>query len=270
MLGVSASMRWIDAHCHLSDPRVSIEPLLSECRHSGIDRFVLGGVDPEDWERQDQLDLAHPSTFIKVFGLHPWKVDEWVGLGEATRLSEALTELERRLPGIRALGETGLDAARDRFKRSKAEQLRCFEAQVELAAHFSKPLVLHVVRAHAAALELLESRRSQVRGGLVHSFSGTWQDARRYLDLGLVLSVSARITFPDATDLHETVLKAPPDRLVFETDAPDQPPHGSTVKTNSPLSLLKVVQRASEIRSESPESLLDRSRDILTGLFQIT
>ena len=71
------------------------------------------------------------------------------------------------------------------------------------------------------------------------------------------------MTYPDAHDLHETVLKAPTDRLVFETDAPDQPPYGSPEKVHTPLSLLKVVQKVSEIRSETPQTLLDRSRDTI-------
>jgi TatD DNase family protein len=121
--------------------------------------------------------------------------------------------------------------------------------------------VLHVVRAHALALETLKSAR--LGTCLIHSFSGTWTDARQYLDLGCILSISARVTYPDAHDLHETVLKAPLDRLVFETDAPDQPPYGAAEKVHTPLSLLKVVQKVSEIRSVTRDQLLDRSRDTI-------
>lgn len=118
------------------------------------------------------------------------------------------------------------------------------------------------------ALDILTAHKP-LYGGLVHSFSGTWGDARKYLDLGLTLSISARITYPEAHDLHEIVRLAPADRLVFETDAPDQPPHGATDKLHTPLSLLRVVHKVSELRGESHETWLDRSRDNLKRIFNI-
>jgi TatD DNase family protein len=288
---------WIDAHCHLSDPRIAadLDRVLDECANHGITRFVLGGVDPKDWQRQRELDERYPGKFVRVYGLHPWWVhdliahnssrDEHVASPDNSSRDEfatasatfhqAIMRLESEVAQCAALGETGLDNARDRFKHSRELQLQAFEAQLALAQKHRKPLVLHIVKAHALALETLE-RRKPANGGLVHSFSGAWADARRYLDLGLTLSVSARVTYPDAADLHETVRKAPADRLVFETDAPDQPPYGAPVtpagKLHTPLSLLKVVQKVSEIRGESPESpelWLDRSRDKLVRLFAL-
>jgi TatD DNase family protein len=258
-------MSYVDAHCHLSDPRAAgdLERTLASCARVGITRFVLGGVDPADWDRQEQLDRTHPGTFVKVFGLHPW----WVHEHSEAELDVALAALERRLAGCAALGETGLDAARDRFKTSRDRQLSAFEAQLALAARADRPVVLHVVRAHEAALERLAAA-APPRGGLVHSFSGTWGDARRYLDLGLTLSVSARITHPRAHELRETVRRAPADRLVFETDAPDQPPYGSPDKVHTPLSLLKVVDEVSKIRAEPAETLLKTSLENLRRILR--
>src|ERR1700690_4000013 len=84
---------WIDAHCHLSDSRVSAEPVLQECRRAGISRFVLGGVNPEDWERQGLLARAHPGVFFKVFGAHPWWIDEMSRKGQSVAIGEAMTQL---------------------------------------------------------------------------------------------------------------------------------------------------------------------------------
>jgi TatD DNase family protein len=243
---------------------------LEDCLRAGISRFILGGIGPEEWDRQDELALAYPGKFIKVFGLHPWRVDELASKASgASQITRELEKLAVRLAQAGALGETGLDAGRDRFKRSKPAQLAAFETQLDLARERAKPLVLHVVRAHSVALEILARKRASLGlGGLVHSFSGSWADARNYLDLGFTLSVSARITHPDAHDLRETTAKAPAERLVFETDAPDQPPYGCTSKLHTPLSLLKVIDKVSEIRSEAPEVLLDRSRDILKRIFR--
>jgi TatD DNase family protein len=267
-------MSWIDAHCHLSDIRLSsaLPGLLKQCEAEGIRQFILGGVDPDDWNRQSDLDRHYPGKFLKVFGFHPWAVHDLAmqsAPGQAVgSIERILQKLEPLLNDCVALGETGLDAARSRLKGSRAEQLFAFESQLALAKTRHKPLVLHVVRAHPTALDILAAHKPS-QGGIVHSYSGTWAEARKYLDLGLTLSISARITHPDAHDLHETVSRAPADRLVFETDAPDQPPHGAASKLHTPLSLLRVVDKVSELRGEQAEAWLDRSRDNLQRIFNI-
>jgi TatD DNase family protein len=257
-------MNWVDAHCHLSDERLKAQlpSLLGECEKAGIHRFVMGGVDPREWERQAELERAYPGRCVRVFGLHPWWVHD-----HPQEIDAGLEALRQQASNCAAIGETGLDGARDRLKTSRSQQLHAFEAQIEIAREATKPLVLHIVRAHAPAIEVLERTRP-AHGGIIHSFSGTWADARKYLDLGFTLSISARVTYPNAHDLHETAQKAPGDRLVFETDAPDQPPYGFPGKVHTPLSLLKVVQRISEIRQENPETLLDRSRDNLQRILR--
>lgn len=267
---------FLDAHCHLADRRVEgqVDEILRECEREGIGAFLLGGVDPVDWKRQDELERAYPGKFFKSYGLHPWVVDRIVQdeadpAMRTQKIGALFEELKRRLPQAHALGETGLDGSRDRFKRSRVEQTLAFEWQLGLAQEMDKAVVLHVVRAHAQALDLLEQPRFAGVGGMVHSFSGTQNDAQRYLRLGWLLSFSARLTHPQAGELREIVKKCPADCLLFETDAPDQPPFGHEGPLHTPVSLLKVVGEASTLRGESSESLLIQSRENLARVFRL-
>jgi TatD DNase family protein len=266
-------MDWVDSHCHLTDLRVfsRVDQMISDCRAKGISRFILGGVSPEEWQRQIELKKRYPSTFGLCFGLHPWWVDEVSAESQDScdaddRLEEALTQLKRDLPNLNGLGETGLDWSKNR-KRSTESQLWVFREQLELAKKFKKPLVLHIVRTHAEALAELRKQAPFPAGGIVHSFSGNWVQAREYIEMGFLISVSARVTYPQASDLHEVVKNCPAQSLILETDAPDQPPSGSTDAAHTPLSLLQVAAVCAEIRGLTAEQVLGQSRDNVLPVF---
>jgi TatD DNase family protein len=211
---------------------------------------------------------------VPVFGLHPWWVDGLLGEHDDPReraraLDEAISRLEREAASeeVSAIGETGLDGARGRLKRSGLEQEKAFRAQLVLSSRLAKPVVLHVVRAHEQALAILAERSGAP--GIIHSFSGNRDQARRYQNLGWSLSFSARITFEEAHEVREALKECPADRLLLETDAPDQPPFGHADAIHSPMSLLVVAESAAKIRSESAHDLLRRSRDNAQRIFRL-
>ena len=267
---------WIDAHCHLSDDRVTdkqLKEILDQAEKQNLTHFILGGVKPREWDKQLELKRKFPHQFSLVFGLHPWWIDERAREASSTssceqELENALERLSQQVPTLTAIGETGLDFARERKQSSGALQLWAFQAQLELARKSNKPLVLHVVRAHNEVLALL--RRRGGHAGIVHSFSGTRPEAKQYVELGLVISIGARVTHPDATELHAVAKEIPLQNLVFETDAPDQPPFGSEGKLHTPLSLFLVVKKVAELRKMDPESLLKQSRENLIRIFSPT
>jgi len=274
---MSSHFQWIDAHCHLTDTRVFLDAdrILKECRDQGIAQFLLGGISPEEWVRQIQLKKNNPEAIGLCFGAHPWWVDDVVS-GKIAPLDqcdaedvieEALTELRRDTAQISAVGETGLDFARDRRKKSEEPQTWAFQEQLLIAKQASKPLVLHIVQAHEEALKILKAKGPFKARGLVHSFSGSWEQAQRYMDLGFLISVGARATYPEAQTLHHVIRECPKECLVLETDAPDQPPFHHHGELHSPLSLLKVAEICAQIRSEKAETLLSQCRQNLLGVF---
>jgi TatD DNase family protein len=269
--GAKGSKQWIDGHCHLADPRfdTDLDHRLAEARAVGIGVWIQGGVGPEDWERQLQLQARLGAAIVPTFGLHPW----WVaGHGEA-ELEAALALLEARLPRAMGLGELGLDASPHHCPpETLPRQSRAFEAQLAMAKHAHKPLVLHVVRAHPPALEALERLGPFPAGGLVHSFSGSGEIARQYLALGFHLSLGGSVTREGFQTLKKAVGSLPFDRLVLETDAPDQLPQLPGVEPgslNEPRHLVGIADAVARLRGVSREELLDQSTQNLKRLFRL-
>ena len=268
---------WIDAHCHLADPRwaVELEQVLERAAKSGVGRFMQGGVDPEDWDRQRELSRRYPGRVWPVFGLHPWWVRDPARTDAEIEGALSLLESAVREPGVRALGEVGLDFAGDpAFGEGKLRerQLRIFERQLEIADKAGKPVVLHVVRAHGEALDVLERRGRPGRGGLNHAFSGSLEVARRYIELGLLISVGGGLVRKKGFEtLKRAVVKIPAEALVIESDAPDQPPEGWCGRTglawNEPSSVLEVAHAVAELRGERAEAVLERSARNLERVF---
>lgn len=242
-----------DAHCHLPDPRVTdLDQVLARSRAAGITRWVLGGVGPEDWDAQVRLRERMGPSVVLSFGLHPWRARE---LSEEA-LAQELALLKERLPQAHALGELGLDRMQE---EGWERQVQAFEAQLALAQ--GKPLILHVVRAHEPVLERLE--KGGPHRGLVHSFIGGPEVARRYLDLGLKLSLSGVVARAKGYEqLKRAVVKLPADAWTLESDTPDQShTHGVP---SEPADLLVIADAIAALRGSTREAVLIQAETNLT------
>lgn len=268
--------RWIDAHCHLADRRLddSRDEVLARAREAGVGTWIQGGVGPDDWVRQKALAEALGEALVPAFGVHPWFALETHDL----QLEAALRRLEEWLPSVGLLGETGLDRFRLRklpeAKRADADrrQRHAFQAQLALAYGKKYPLVLHVVRAHEDVLAKLESLGAPPAGGLVHSFSGSAEDARRYLDLGLHLSFGTGALKAGREPLLDLAATVPPDRRLLETDAPDQSAtelaaDGSST-LNEPANLLSVARALAPRIGVPAERVLDDAAEAARALLR--
>ena len=252
---------WADAHSHLADPRIeNAGALLVEARAQGIQFFLQGGLGPEDWQRQLELASREPGVW-PVFGLHPY----WVADHSDNDCEAALDQLARVMGKASALGETGLDFRPSIVKDSKSRQISCFEAQLEMAKVAHKPVVLHIVRAFDEALQILDLFGHQTTG-FVHSFAGAWPQAKEYLDRGYLISVGGPLCRPGLKRLHQAVRQIPLDRLLIETDSPDQPPPGINLAENRPSTLLFVAERVAEIKGLTREQILDKTCENLRKL----
>jgi TatD DNase family protein len=257
---------WIDGHCHLADPRLedSLEQVLAASREAGVGAWVQGGVCPEDWDRQLALQAKlGKGHFLISFGLHPW----WVSAASRPQVDAGLEALRRRLPEADGAGELGLDLGEKHAGSLELQQF-AFREQLEIAKAARKPLVLHIVRAHPQAIEILRQSAPYPAGGLVHSFSSSTENARTYIQLGFLLSISGAVTKPGFQTLKKALDWLPSERLVLETDSPDQPPAGVT-GLNTPARLFDVATAIGKIRGEPPEELLTASAANLRKLFGV-
>lgn len=232
-----------DTHCHLQaldDAAAAI----ARARAVGVERFLLAGVAPDGWARDDELAAAHDALFIS-YGLHPQAVATLDDAQCDRILDELDARLARRGPRVVALGEIGLDAVDDR-RASLARQERVFVAQLALARKHRLPVALHVLRAHPRALELL-ARESPI-GGVLHSCSASPELTREYVALGLHVSFSGSVTWHGGDNRAARAVEVVPrDRLVVETDAPDQTPEPHRPGKNEPAYLVAIVRAVAHI-----------------------
>ncbi len=239
---------YIDAHCHLTHPNMA--GALAACKAKGISGWVLASATPEDWDQQDKLKAEHPGAIQTAYGLHPW----WVATASQAEIDKALASLGTRLPQASALGEMGIDALRP----NEPLQTEVFEKQLELAQEHDKPMILHVVRAHVAAVRLLNAYGPFAGGGILHAFSGDLNTAQAYINRGFLISIGSGVLKKGFETLKATVKELSPDNMVIETDAPD----GIAADK-----LLEVAQAVGALQNRRPEDVLSVSTENLKGFF---
>ena len=215
------------------------EQALERGRAAGVTGALLAGLDPPGWAAQLQLAACHPGLVVAL-GLHPWIAARMAD----TAQDSALEELAARCTAGVAIGEIGLDRSRS-LRSTIARQRRAFIAQLQLARAVSLPVVLHIVRAHGMALELLTAHPPP--GGYLHSYSGPAALIPRYAALGLRFSFGPRLLHPAAQRMQEAAIATPADRLLVESDCPDQ--------ATDPAVLHQVLARLAALRGDALSTL---------------
>lgn len=257
-------LKWIDSHCHLTDLHFQDQLLevLTHFKERGITRFVQGGIGPENWIQQIELNKKYPEI-IPCFGLHPY----WVSSHSESECENALDLLAKYLSCSVGIGEMGLDF-RPKYKigcenqDSEVRQIDCFEKQIEMAKVSGKPMVLHLVQAFDETVKIFELNEP-IGSGMIHGFNGSQKQAEKYLSLGLHLSVGASLLKIDNERLRQALLSVPLDRLLLETDD----------FYGEPNTLIQIAMVVAKIKIKSIEEVLDicsRNAQRLFSLHNIT
>jgi len=270
-----------DSHCHLHDDRVRADAAHAVVRaqQAGLSGLLLAGVDRDSWAQQAALRraLSTPNFDIGVaYGVHP----QIIPTLSVTQLEEQLTALRcaalgtlildgKPLTKPHAIGELGLDACTPEARAALPLQSRAFRDQLALARELDLPVVLHILRTHPDALRTLKSDGLPQAGGVVHSFSGSAELAKEYLRLGLHLSCSGAITSPHAPRLWAAASLVPSERLLVETDAPDQTPWPMRPGLCEPAFLPAVLAVLARLRKQTPHELAAITETNARRLFRL-
>ena len=248
-------MQLIDSHTHLDFPDFDPDrtQLLARSRALGVKRMVVLGVYQRNWQRLWDL-VQTDSQLYAAFGLHPVYLTEHRP-EHVTELGDWLSRLAGH-PQLCAVGEIGLDYFLSELDRDGQQQL--FEAQLKLAADFQLPALLHVRRSHAQVIATLKRFRLK-RGGIIHAFAGSREEAREYIKLGFKLGLGGAATWPQALRLRKVIADLALDSIVLETDSPDMAPVMFPNQRNSPEHLPAICQALAEVMSISPQVLADAS-----------
>ncbi len=242
-------MTLFDSHCHLDfGPAAGRVPeVLAQAREAGVQYVAAIGVgrDPESMRAAADIAGAHEDVCATA-GVHPHDAS----------LAEGLLSLLRETgsrPEVVAVGEMGLDYHYMRSPRQVQQQ--AFREQLRVARDLGKPVVLHLREAHDDAMEILTSEKVSEVGGIVHCFSSGPAELAEYLDLGLYISFSGIVTFPQAKPVREAAKLTPTDRLLVETDSPYLAPVPHRGKKNQPAFVVHTAEVLAELRDEPLETV---------------
>lgn len=242
---------YIDTHTHLdfADFDADRNAVLADSARLGVRRILLMGVTRNNWDRLWQL-VESDTRYYAAFGLHPMFLDQH----QPQDLQLLRERLERHASDSRccAVGEFGVDYFIEELDRQQQQTL--FEAQLQIAADMHLPALLHVRRAHAPVIAALK-RYQLSRGGIIHAFSGSFEEAREYIRLGFKLGLGGAATWPQAKRMHRVISQLPASSLVLETDSPDMAPAFRPYQRNSPQNLPQICAELAALRGDNAEQL---------------
>lgn len=214
--------------------------VVERAQAKGVDRFLIPGTTPPRWQRQLAMGEQTAARLDLAVGLHPYFLPENPG----SALEQLAGTLSEKRHKVVAVGEIGIDAAID---ASLELQQAVFEEQLDLAATYQLPVILHHRRSHHLLIASLK-RSGFARGGIVHAFSGSRQVADEYIALGFKLGIGGTITYPRANKTRETVTETDISHLVLETDSPDMPVSGKQGVRNEPANLPSVARELASLK----------------------
>lgn len=259
VLGFLLSM--IDSHCHLTAPQFDAD------RDGVIARAIAAGISPMFTISDDMSDLQKcfdlAQKFEHIFytiGVHPHHASSFDRQKDLQKIRKAAVEKK-----CRGIGEIGLDYHSTRpleadslmaspFPHSLQQiQQRVFEAQLTLAKELDLPAVIHCREAVEDVWTIV--KHVGIRKPVIHCCTERWEDIKRFVDLGCLLSFTGIITYPKSEEVRETVKHCPLSQMMIETDAPFLAPVLHRGKRCEPMHVVEVAKKIAEIKGISMEEV---------------
>ncbi|MCJ8293166.1 MAG: TatD family hydrolase [Colwellia sp.] len=287
-------MKFTDSHCHLDDNafKEQLPALLEQCAKLAINRIIVPAIAPDNFDKVLNLAKNYHNKPIKIYpclGIHPWFLQGLNG-SHLELLTEKVTLAKNE---IIAIGEIGLDGAiikrSDDPEAELAKQQHFFDFQLNLAKQQDLPVIVHHRQSHDKNMPFLK-RYQLNKAGIIHGFSGSYQQAKGYLDLGFKLGVGSTISYSRAKKTINTIKRLPLESLVLETDAPSMPLSSEIMgvevrakdvlansaqaeqekhpaPANYPVNLIKIFELLTTIRPESAEEIASQCERNIEQVF---
>ena len=287
-------MQFTDSHCHLDDNafKEQLPALLEQCAELAINRIIVPAIAPDNFDKVLNLAKTFHNKPIKIYpclGIHPWFLQ---GLNDShlELLTDKVTQVKN---DIIAIGEIGLDGTiikrSDDPEAELAKQQHFFDFQLNLAKQQDLPVIVHHRQSHDKIMPFLK-RYQLNKAGIIHGFSGSYQQAKGYLDLGFKLGVGSTISYSRAKKTINTIKRLPLTSLVLETDAPSMPLSSEIMgleviatdvltnneqaeqekhpePANTPVNIIKVFELLTSIRAESAEEIANQCERNIEQVF---
>jgi len=236
----------IDSHCHIDFEAFDNDrtQVIQRANQAGVKKIIVPGVINDTWDKIISCCNEFPGLY-PCYGLHPYFIDKH----QPQHLINLKNYLDRHNPV--AVGECGLDFFLKNLDIDK--QMFYFEQQLDIALELELPVVIHARKSTEAVIKAIK-KRSGLRG-MIHSYSGSYEQALQLIKLGFYLSFGGPVTYDKSTRLRKMLQKLPLDSILVETDAPDQPTANAKDGRNEPLFILNVIESIASLHNTSSDEV---------------
>ena len=251
----------IDSHAHLEmeDFDGDRERVLRRALEAGLTHIVTVGTDLLSSGKALGLSEKNPFVFATV-GFHPHNAKD------VDSASLDALALMAENPRVVAWGEIGLDLF---WRHSPPQrQLEVFERQTDMASHLGLPLIIHSREANDEVLRVLKKRNGRGKG-VIHCFSGNYEMAMAFIELGYLISIPGTVTYKNSSVIQEVVRRVPLESLLVETDAPFLAPVPFRGKRNEPAYVVHTICRVAELRDIDFQAVAHATSENAKRIFHI-
>jgi len=250
----------IDTHAHLDFPKFDedLDEVLTRAQDAGVGKIINITSSRNDFDKIRGIVMSRDQIWQSA-GIHPHDTSVLQNRNWQQELFEYSSYKK-----VVAIGEIGLDYYE--MKNTKQEQKKLFVPQLEIAAEQDLPVILHVRDAFDDVYELVQDKKLR---GVVHCFSGSLEQARKYLDLGFLISFTNIITFPKTDELAEVVKEIPLEKIMIETDAPFLAPQRIRGERCEPAHVKDVAEKIADLREVSFDKVAKQTTTNAEKFFQI-
>ena len=254
-----------DSHCHLDYPKLydQLDDIVKRAEYNQVKYLLTICTTLESFERI-KLIITKYKNIYGTFGIHPHESEKYAHVD-----SKFILNIKNKHNKIIGIGETGLDFY---YNYSEKEiQKKSFIEHISAASQLNIPIIVHSRNAEVDTYEILksESKNSNLKV-LIHCFTGSKNFAKKLIDLNFYISVSGIITFKKSIELAQTVSSIPIEKLLVETDSPYLAPLPYRGKDNEPSYIIHTVEKLSQIKKLTNESIMVNTTKNFMKLFNLS
>lgn len=255
-------MKLIDTHAHLyaTEFTEDLEDVIERAKQNNIYKVLLPNIDEKSIEPLKSLIQKDSDFFVPMMGLHPTSVK--------SNYKKILLSIKNELQTGKyiAVGEIGIDLYWD--KTFIKEQTVAFHTQIEYALEYNLPIAVHARDSFSEILEILETYKNTSLQGVLHSFTGTTEEAKQAIDLGFYIGVGGITTFKNS-GLGRIIANQPLNKLILETDSPYLAPTPLRGKRNESAFLIHIAHNLAKLKNTTIEEISNATTQNAKNLFKL-
>lgn len=249
---------YIDTHCHISKKDYAdIDKIIKEAEENNVKKLIISGCDKESIKESIEISKKYANVYLSL-GYHPSEVE--------TTTKEDLEELKSIIKTnkkVVAVGEIGLDYYWVKDNKEKQKQL--FKDMLDIAEELNLPVVIHSRDAFQDTFDMLKEKKAK---GVIHCFSGSLENAKRYINIGFTLGIGGVVTFKN-TNLKDVVKELDLNNIILETDSPYLAPSPYRGQQNEPKYIPIIAEEISNIKGISTETIEKVTTENVKNIFGI-